>query len=92
MKVITVNRLLDGGVGYIGPAGSTVHSVLQAMVFADDASAEAALNAVARRVTEFASAYLIEVENHRPSGRARLRETIRQSGPTVYDFKRGAAA
>ena len=92
MKVITVNRLLDGSVAYIGPAGSAVHAVSQAMVFADDATAEAALNAVVRRVTEFASAYLIEVENQRPSGRARLRESIRQSGPTVYNFTRGAAA
>ena len=92
MKIITVNLLRDGRVAYIGAAGSTVGAVEKAAMFANDTSAEAALQAASRRVTEFAAAYLIEVENLKPSGRERLRETIRQSGPTIYDFQRGAAA
>lgn len=92
MKIITVNRLRDGRVAYIGPSGAAVDAIEQAQGFADAAAAEAALADVARRVTEFASAYLIEVENRQPAGRERLRETIRRSGPTIYDFKRGAAA
>jgi hypothetical protein len=91
VKVVTVNRLADGRVAYIGVGGSVVDALEHAQLH-DDQSAERALEGAKRRVTEFASAYLIEVEQRRPAGRERLREAIRRSGPTIYDFRRGAAA
>lgn len=83
MKAVTGNRLTDGVVVYLAPDGAWTERLEKARLF-EDGEAEAALAEAQSRVTEIASAYLIEAEEGgRPAGRAVVRETIRNSGPTV---------
>jgi len=84
-KVVTVNRLIDGKVMFLGPGNRWVMRVAEAATF-DDASLEAAMEfgraeIAARRVTEL---YPIDVEMT-PEGPipVRLRERIRAEGPSV---------
>jgi hypothetical protein len=92
MKAITGNRLGDGRVVYLGAHGVLVETLERACVFDDETEAAAALEAVAARVRELAGAYLIDVDAARPAGRERLRESIRQAGPTFLRSSAGAAA
>jgi hypothetical protein len=82
MKIVTANRLSDGKVIYVGVTGRPVLSLGQAARFvaeaADRALAEAALSP-----DPFVNPYLVEVDVQGPSGRDRLKETIRAKGPTV---------
>ena len=82
MKIITANRLSDGRVIYVGEAGAVVESLNVAAVFEPDA-AEAALATAAAQSAVFVNPYLVEVIGRTPSGRDRLKETIRSAGPTV---------
>ncbi|CAN5271941.1 hypothetical protein BH09PSE1_BH09PSE1_13000 [soil metagenome] len=82
MKIVTGNRLSDGRVIYLGRAGDAVESLSDAALFEPE-TAEAALAVAAARPAVFVGAYLVEVTGHTPSGRDRLKETIRSAGPTV---------
>lgn len=82
MKLITGNRLKDGHVVYVGADGGLTTSFDLALQL-DDADAEAALGQAGSRRAVLVNPYLIEVEDGRPSGRDRLKESIRAAGPTV---------
>jgi hypothetical protein len=92
MKIITANRLRDGRVIYLGENGMAVDSLGLARLF-DDQAALAALERVSASPAVFVNPYTVEVEVPeggnsglcllRPSGRDRLKETIRSDGPTV---------
>ena len=82
MKIITANRLSDGRVIYVGDDGSPVEALALAAVFEGDAP-DAALIAAAAQPATWVNPYLVEVTGHTPSGRDRLKETIRSAGPTV---------
>ncbi len=82
MKAVTANRLSDGAVLYVGPAGALVERFDHARLF-DGADADAVLAELLTRTTAIASAYLIDAEPSGPVGREALRETIRKNGPTV---------
>lgn len=82
MKIITANRLSDGRVIYADANGAPVESLSLAGVFEPEA-AEVVLAGAAANPAVFVNPYLIEVAGHTPSGRDRLKETIRSTGPTV---------
>jgi len=82
MKVITGNLLRDGRVAYIDVNDEWVTFIKDAAQFENDV-AEEALSRVQQRVDEVADVYLADVDEAVPSGRARLRETIRSTGPTI---------
>ena len=82
MKIVTANRLSDGRVIYLGEDASAVESIADAATFEPDA-ADAALIAAASQPGTWVNPYLVEVVGHTPSGRDRLKETIRSAGPTV---------
>ncbi len=82
MKAVTVNLLRDGRVAYLG-ADNDFKVHLQDAARFDAEEAETALAAVAARADEIADAYLVDVDDGVPAGRARLREAIRNAGPTV---------
>jgi hypothetical protein len=82
VKVVTANRLGDGAVIYIGADGGFVERIALAARLGDDA-AQAALDRARQFSTVIASAYLIDADEDGPTGRERLRETIRMNGPTI---------
>ena len=82
MKLITGNRLKDGHVLYVAVDGGLTTRFDLALQL-EDAEAEAALVLAGSRRTVLVNPYLIEVEAGRPSGRDRLKESIRAAGPTV---------
>lgn len=82
MKIVTANRLSDGRVIYVGVDNQPVEGIDQASVL-DDAAAEIVVAEVAERPEVFVNAYAVEVQDHTPSGRDRLKERIRSAGPTV---------
>lgn len=82
MKIVTANRLSDGRVIYADANGAPVESLSLAAVFEPEA-AEVVLAEAARNPEVFVNPYLVEVAGHTPSGRDRLKETIRSTGPTV---------
>ncbi|WP_428149756.1 DUF2849 domain-containing protein [Brevundimonas sp.] len=82
MKILTANRLSDGRVIYAGVTGRPVSSFGQAARFVGEA-ADRALERALLEPSEFVGPYLVNVEVHGPSGRDRLKETIRARGPTV---------
>lgn len=82
MKLVTANRLSDGRVIYVGEDAAVVEDIAAAALFEGD-EADAALIAAASQPGAFVNAYLVEVTGHTPSGRDRLKETIRSAGPTV---------
>lgn len=84
MKAVTGNRLDDGAVVYLDDRDEWISDLSRAARFEDDDS-RAVLAAAQSRVTEIAGAYLIDVNEAGPAGREALRETIRQSGPTVRE-------
>jgi len=92
VKAVTGNRLADGRVVYVDAKGALVEALERAQVFANEDDARAALARAEARVTELAAAYLIEVAAARPAGRERLRESIRQGGPTIFATNFGNAA
>ena len=82
MKIITANRLSDGRVIYVGEAGTVVEALTDAALFEGE-DADTALATAAAQPGVFVNPYLVEVTGHTPSGRDRLKETIRSAGPTV---------
>lgn len=92
MKIITANRLSDGRVIYLGEKGSPVDSLRLAGLF-DEQAAASALEWAAGNPAVFVNPYMVEVQvsedgnGHaglrQPSGRDRLKETIRSAGPSV---------
>ncbi|QIF81166.1 DUF2849 domain-containing protein [Brevundimonas sp. 'scallop'] len=82
MKVVTANRLSDGRVIYAGVGNQPVEHINQASVL-DDTAAELVLADVAGRPDVFVNPYLFDVQDRTPSGRDRLKERIRATGPTV---------
>ena len=82
MKVLTANRLSDGKVIYADTSGWPVDGLDEAGRF-DDETGAAMLVRVLRAPDTFVNPYLIEANEEGPSGRDRLKETIRASGPTV---------
>ena len=82
MKIVTANRLSDGRVIYVGVDNQPVERIDQASVL-DDAAAEIVVAEVTGRPEVFVNPYAVEVQDHTPSGRDRLKERIRSAGPTV---------
>ena len=83
MKILTANRLSDGRVIYADRDGAAVESLAQAGRFDDEAAAADVLTRAAARPDVFVNPYLVEVAATGPSGRDRLKERIRSTGPTV---------
>ena len=82
MKIVTANRLSDGRVIYAGVDNQPVDHIDQASVL-DEATADIVLTEIAGRPDIFVTPYAVEVDDHTPSGRDRLKERIRSAGPTV---------
>ncbi|MFN3668245.1 MAG: DUF2849 domain-containing protein [Brevundimonas sp.] len=82
MKLITGSRLGDGHVVYLAVDGALTTRLDQAAALEADA-ADTALALAASRHPALVNPYLIEVADGRPSGRDRLKESIRAAGPTV---------
>jgi hypothetical protein len=92
-KVVTANRLTDGAVIYRKADGGWTEEIALAAVVEDDA-ALGALAAAQADESEGVGPYLMDVDTTggiAPSGRAKLRETIREAGPTIHpEFGRQA--
>lgn len=82
MKIITANRLSDGRVIYWGAHGQPTPDFQQALILTPD-EAEALLAKAAAQPDLYVTPYLTDVTDGAPSGRDRLKETIRSKGPTV---------
>lgn len=83
MKAVTANRLADGAVVYLADNDQWTEKFGEAARFSDEDSS-AVLAAAQSRVGEITDAYLIDVDEAGAlEGRAKIRETIRKSGPTV---------
>jgi len=82
VKIVTANRLSDGRVIYAGLNNQPVERLDEASTL-DEAAAEIVLAEVAGRPDVFVNPYLVEVQGGAPSGRDRLKERIRATGPTV---------
>ena len=83
MKSITANRLADGVVVYLDPDNQWTPHLREAARFEEE-DAQNSLAALSGRTGEFADLYLMDVtDDGEPTGRAQLRERIRQAGPTV---------
>ena len=84
IKVITANDLFSGKVIYWRTDGSWTGELVTAATL----EGEAALEALEKATADEACAvgpYLMDVEaDHAPSGRGRLREEIRDAGPTIH--------
>ena len=90
MKLLTANRLDDGRVIYWAEGGEPTGAMVQAARL-DAVMAEAALTVAKSRPETFVNPYLVEATDGIPSGRDRLKETIRATGPTVGNSLRQAA-
>ena len=94
LQVLTANRLSDGAVVYLGPAGKWSDRIADAQVAADQQAGERLLadgeRAVADRIV--VAPYLIDVTADRDAVvPVRFREAIRAEGPTVpSDFRPSA--
>lgn len=82
MKLLTANRLDDGRVIYWAEGGATTAALSEAARL-EGAEAEVALAQAKSRPETFVNPYLVEATDGVPSGRDRLKETIRSTGPTV---------
>ena len=85
-KVVTANRLRDGVVIYRAHDESWTEDLSAAEIVEGEA-ALGALAAAQADESEGVGAYLMDVDASdgvRPDGRAKLRETIREAGPTIH--------
>ncbi|MEO1657915.1 MAG: DUF2849 domain-containing protein [Pseudomonadota bacterium] len=83
-KVITANHLFSGEVIYWTADGSWTEDLLSAVILEGDTALEA-LQAATADEARAVGPYLMDVEaDHAPSGRGRLREEIRDAGPTIH--------
>lgn len=86
LQALTANRLSDGLVVWLDPAGAWVVEVDRAAVFEDEATVAAALVRAAEdaRLRKVVEPYAIDVKREGGSiVPASLRERIRAAGPTV---------
>ncbi len=83
MRILTANRLSDGRVIYASPQGAAVEALALAERFDAGEAADAALALALARPDIFVGPYLVEVGEAGPSGRDRLKETLRSTGPSV---------
>lgn len=88
-KVITANDLLSGAVIYWRADHSWTEDLGEAAIL-EGADALDALEQAAADEARSVGPYLMDVEDDRsPSGRGRLREEIREVGPTIHpEFSR----
>lgn len=87
-QVVTGNRLIDGIVVYLDPAGGWTERLDEARVVegADDLEAAVAAGKDAERARVVVEAYPIDVARGPDGLRAlRIREKIRAEGPTVRE-------
>ncbi|MBB4658121.1 DUF2849 domain-containing protein [Parvularcula dongshanensis] len=97
-KVITANRLTDGVVIYRAEGGAWTEDLSAAQVLEGE-EAIGALAAAQADESTGVGPYLMDVETEEgihPSGRGRIREEIREAGPTIHpqfgrQAERGAA-
>ena len=85
-KVVTANRLRDGVVVYRA-ADSTWTEDLSAAEVVEGEAAIGALAAAQADELDAVGAYLMDVDASGgvvPDGRGKLRETIREAGPTIH--------
>ena len=85
-KVVTANRLRDGVVVYRAEGGAWTEDLSAAEVVEGEA-ALGALAAAQGDESESVGAYLMDVDASDgvvPDGRGKLRETIREAGPTIH--------
>ncbi|WP_051881480.1 DUF2849 domain-containing protein [Parvularcula oceani] len=85
-KILTANRLRDGVVIYRMGDGSWTEDISRAQVVEGE-DAIGALAMAQADESESVGAYLMDVETTggtHPSGRGRLREEIREAGPTIH--------
>lgn len=85
MKAVTANRLTDGRVVYRTPDKGWSADP-QAALRLDEDSADAVLDEALRDILSVVGPYLIEVSDaagFEPAGRKRVRETIRETGPSA---------
>ena len=92
-KIVTANRLADGVVIYRASGGLWTEDITAAEIVEGEAALGARTAAQADE-SEGVGPYLMDVETEeglRPAGRARLREEIREAGPTIHpEFGRQA--
>lgn len=94
-KVVTANRLADGMVIYFTPSAAWSEDLAAAHVVEGE-DAMAVLAQATADESQSVGPYLMDVAvdagGIRPTGRALLRETIRDRGPTIHpEFGRQAA-
>jgi hypothetical protein len=82
VKVLTANRFTDGAVVYLGGANFWTRTIDDAARL-EPAAAAAALAEAQDVPSRLVGPYLIDADEAGATGRERLRETIRASGPTV---------
>jgi hypothetical protein len=84
-KVLTANRLLEGDVVYLGADGAWVLNHSKAVLFTDEALANAALSNAAAQPDFLVGAYLAnaEIRNGHPAP-IHFREEFRTRGPSNY--------
>ncbi len=85
-QVITANRLHDGRVVYLTPAGQWSKAIAEAQLYEDDTSAQAAIakGAAAVAARQIVDPYLIPVTHGDGAiTPTRYREAIRAFGPSI---------
>ncbi|MEM7739241.1 MAG: DUF2849 domain-containing protein [Pseudomonadota bacterium] len=83
-KVITANDLFSGETIYWRADGAWTEELVTAVILEGEAALEALQQATADEARAVGP-YLMDVEaDHMPSGRGRLREEIRDAGPTIH--------
>lgn len=84
LKVITANDLFGGFVIYRRPDGTWTEDLDGAAIL-EGPDALTALEAALADESCAVGPYLMDVEaDHAPAGRGRLRESIREAGPTIH--------
>ncbi|WP_019960088.1 DUF2849 domain-containing protein [Woodsholea maritima] len=83
MLAITANRLDDGRVVYRTPLGAWSAHLSEAELFETAAAAEDVLKLALSEEGVVVDPYTMDVEAGVPGGKKRIRETIRNTGPSA---------
>lgn len=83
MLAITANRLDDGRVVYRTTLGAWSASLSEAELFETAAAAEDVLKTALGEEGVVVDPYTMDVEAGAPGGKKRIRETIRNTGPSA---------
>lgn len=84
LKVVTANDLFSGAVVYWTMAGAWTEDLDEAMIVEGPAALTELQKATADEARSVGP-YLMDIDtNHTPTGRGRLREVIREAGPTIH--------